>query len=475
MKYWFYLSTLLLFFQFSKKAIIANPLKVNQSKDPWYQAGQKRLKEKLSKLRDNRKAKNIILFIGDGMGLSTITAARIYKGQKQEFLGEEYKLSFEDLESTALVKTYSANMQTPDSAATASAMMTGVKTKSGILGLTDKASLGNCKDMSKKYIAKTLFEIAEEKGLKTAIITTVRVTHATPAAAYAHISSRKWEKNISKESSCKNKKDIATQLIDFSYGDGLDIVLGDGLRYFQSRADDIDLISKWKSKYKNGFFVTNKTNFKDLKPNVKKVFGLFELEFELNRDKKKSPSLTEMTAYAINSFKKQKKGYIMMVEGGRIDWAHHFTNAKNALEEVIEFEKAIRYSLDHTDPKETLIIATADHDHAFAMNGYTKRGSNLLGFVQEENGSLSLDKNGNPYPILSYINGIGKTYQEEPKMNLKKMKTDNFQQRVGTPTKIASHSSTDVPLYANGPKSGLFSGTFEQNYIFHAILGALGW
>ena len=122
-----------------------------------------------------------------------------------------------------------------------------------------------------------------------------------------------------------------------------------------------------------------------------------------------------------------------------------------------------------------MIVVTADHDHSFAMNGYTKRGSNLLGFVQEADGSLSLDKNGNPIPILSYINGVGKIYSEEPKMNLEKMKTNNFQQRVGTPTKIASHSSTDVPLYANGPKSGLFSGTFEQNYIFHAILGALGW
>jgi alkaline phosphatase len=160
------------------------------------------------------KAKNVILFIGDGMGISTITAARIYAGQKQGQTGEEFQLSFEKFENVALVKTYNTNAQVPDSAGTATAMHSGVKTRIGVLGIGSEAEKGVCKD-ALAHPLPLLGEEVKRRGLALGIVTTTRLTHATPASVYSRSADRDWEADSNipadQQHGCK---DIALQLAE---------------------------------------------------------------------------------------------------------------------------------------------------------------------------------------------------------------------------------------------------------------------
>lgn len=138
------------------------------------------------------KAKNVILFVGDGMGVSTITAGRIYAGQTRGVDGESYRLAMESLPYSAFSKTYSHDAQVPDSAATATAMMSGVKTASRTLGLRQGVAYGNCASAQGQG-TDSIFEIAENAGLATGIVSTARITHATPASTYSESANRNWE------------------------------------------------------------------------------------------------------------------------------------------------------------------------------------------------------------------------------------------------------------------------------------------
>lgn len=181
-------------------------------------------------------SKNVILFVGDGMGISTITAARIFEGQQKGMDGEGNQLAFEKLPYLALSKTYSANQQTPDSAPTMTAMVTGVKTNDRMISVSQSISRGE-KDINKLKAAQltTILEHAELKGLSTGVVSTARLTHATPAATYAHSSNRDWEANAQLPKDTQ-LKDIAAQLIDHfgdgGIGDGLEVALGGGRTKF---------------------------------------------------------------------------------------------------------------------------------------------------------------------------------------------------------------------------------------------------
>jgi alkaline phosphatase len=220
----------------------------------WYSQGQNAVAQRLATRINTNKAKNVILFIADGMGISTITATRIYDGQSRGESGEENSLSFESFPNLALVKTYNTNAQVPDSAGTASAMTTGVKTGIGVISQTaeqDNECYGPTKDFP-----KTIAELAEIKGLATGVVSTASITHATPAAVYAHSPSRDWEADayIPADKRALGCQDIAQQLVQFSAGDGLDVALGGGKRYFYSndeggkREDGQNLVDQWQQK-----------------------------------------------------------------------------------------------------------------------------------------------------------------------------------------------------------------------------------
>ena len=161
------------------KAVSDDP----RAQDPYWQLGRQQIAARLAATPLSHHARNVILFIGDGMGVSTVTAMRIYSGQLHGSSGEEYVLPFERFPYTALVKTYNINAQVPDSAGTASAIYTGIKTDIGVLSVTPGAPRQDCADMR---AVPTILEELEDRGFATGIVTTTRLTHATPAAAYAH-------------------------------------------------------------------------------------------------------------------------------------------------------------------------------------------------------------------------------------------------------------------------------------------------
>ncbi|MFO6446490.1 alkaline phosphatase [Erythrobacter sp. NE805] len=436
------------------------------------------------------KAKNVILFIGDGMGISTITAARIYEGQKRGETGEENQLSFEKFPQVALVKTYNTNAQVPDSAGTASAINTGVKTRIGVLGIGPEATRGVCSEALAHQLP-TMGEEAKKRGLAVGIVTTTRITHATPAAVYAHIADRDWESdtNIPAAQQGQGCKDIALQLAEAQF----DVALGGGTGMFYGkngggrRADPAaDLPAAWAAR--TGGVVVKDAASLAAAPKNRPVLGLFNpSHLGYMADPKRNPAeptLTDMTAQAIERLKGDRDGYYLMVEGGRIDHAHHEGRAGYALEEAVEFAKAVQYAVDHTDPKETLILVTADHSHVFTIAGYPVRGNPILGLVvpppgggdgdhagalKEGDPTPALD--GKPYTTLGYANGPGAVKGERP---VPETGLEARQQSL-VPTGAETHGGEDVALFATGPGAARAHGVIEQNMIYTIMTEALGW
>ncbi|WP_428027343.1 alkaline phosphatase [Altererythrobacter sp.] len=433
------------------------------------------------------KARNVILFIGDGMGISTITAARIYAGQKLGQTGEEYVLPFERFENVALVKTYNTDAQVPDSAGTASAMNTGLKTRIGMLGVGPEAPRDDCA-ASLEHHLPTLGEQALQHGLALGVVSTARITHATPAAVYAHVPDRDWEADaaIPAEQRGKGCKDIAAQLVETDF----DVALGGGRGAFfgaekggRRLAADADLPGAWSART-GGAFVESQTELAAA-PLDKPVLGLFtpsHLSYMADRKATSSePTLTEMTAEAIKRLSRDPDGYYLMVEGGRIDHAHHAGQAGYALEETVEFARAIQYALDHTDPADTMILVTADHSHVFTMAGYPKRGNPILGLVVPpgegddehagSSGGPTLAKDGKPYTTLGYMNGPGAIAGERPDPET----GIHAHQQALVPTGSETHGGEDVALYGNGPGAERVRGVIEQNLIYDIMRKAFGW
>ncbi|CAM3948641.1 Alkaline phosphatase precursor [Vibrio aerogenes CECT 7868] len=462
-----------------------------QKNDAWFVEAQQQIAKAKANKPIDKPAKNVILFVGDGMSIGTITAARIFEGQRRGMMGEEYKLAFEQMPYVALSKTYNTDAQTPDSAGTASAMVTGVKTKQGVISINDNVQRGFC-NTQKGNEAKTAWEMAAEKGLSVGVVSTARITHATPATAYAHSADRNWEDdaklpNIAKNQGCV---DIASQLISFNDGKGLDVVLGGGRREFipkttidpegkkGKRKDGRNLIEEWQAMHPDGAYVYDKAGFDAIAPNTKKVFGLFEsshMKYEADR-RDGEPSLAEMTSKAIDVLSQNKDGYILMVEAGRIDHAHHAGNAARALADTVAYDDAIKAALDKTNAKDTLIIVTADHAHTLISNGYADRGNPILG-LSKKNGKYSKDKYGKHYTTLAYGNGPGavkKAAGSRHNPTQEEVLKLDYKQQSLIKLDSETHSGEDVAIFARGPEAYLFQGAVEQNYIFHVMNEALG-
>jgi alkaline phosphatase len=481
--------------------------KLHADETDWYAGGQAALDVARQLEPVNQRARNVIFFVGDGMGVSTVTAARILEGQLKGGHGEENVLSFERLPYLALSKTYSANQQTPDSAPTMSAMMTGEKTNDGVFGFSEAVQRKEKQWQEiQQYRLMTLLELAETRGLSTGVVTTARLTHATPAACYAHTPEREWESDADLPFGT-DVPDIARQLIEFAYGDGLEVAMGGGRRAFLPasvvdgegelgrRKDGRDLTREWVERYDNAAYVWNTEQFHEIDAKTTDhLLGLFEasdMEYEADRsdDSAGEPSLTEMTEKAIRILSNNPKGYFLHVEGGRIDHGHHAGNAYRALTDSIELSNAVRKAMELVDPNETLIIVTADHSHVFNMAGYPKRGNPILGKVVEAGQSEpARAADGKPYTTLSYSNGRGFAQLERGgdtrygrpihhgRADLTGIDTtdEGFHQEALVPLIMESHGGEDVAIYAGGPMAHLFHGVQEQHYVFHVMAYALG-
>ena len=468
--------------------------------------GQSTLSARQAVKPNTRKAKNVILFVGDGMDITTTTAARIYDGQARGEDGEENYLSFERFPWIALSKTYNTDAQTPDSAGTMTAMVTGVKTKIGVISLDDRARVSDCAS-SKGAAVLTLGEYAEMAGLATGVVSTARLTHATPAAVYAHAADRDWERdtNLTEEAKANGCADIARQLVEFPFGDGVDVAMGGGRANFLpaetpdpespdakgGRRDGRDLAAEWLSKSSRHAYVWNREGFDAIDPaSAPRVLGLFEpshMQYEADRasDGGGEPSLAEMTGTAIEILRQDKDGFFLMVEAGRIDHAHHGGNAARALRDTQAFSEAVSKAVAMTNPKDTLIVVTADHGHTISMAGYPKKGNPILGLVsaslEDANArdGYALAGDGKPYTTLGYANGPGSVLSGqkgageriEPKQE--EVLDVSYRQQSAIPSYSETHGGQDVVIYATGPQAYLFGGVVEQSYIFHVIDAAL--
>ncbi|KAH9398135.1 hypothetical protein TYRP_019141 [Tyrophagus putrescentiae] len=467
----------------------------------WYGMAAADLRERLDILRPlHKKAKNVVFFLGDGMGISTITASRIFKGQLAGHRGEEGYLEFDRFPYSAFIKTYNLDKQVPDSAGTATAYLTGVKANYGTIGVSSKVNQQtmDCHLINSSSVSSIL-QWALDAGKSAGVVTTTRITHATPAASYAHVPDRDWEGSAPEElANQPGCKDIAKQLVEEYPGNRLSVILGGGRREFipkgqfdpkgtvvrgklvpveGNRVDGRNLIQEWiKSKSAvlapDEFAYVNSTS--SLKAidytRTRSLLGLFNhshMEYDQLRDKSPNgePSLTEMTEAAIRILRNQpgNRGFVLLVEGGRIDHAHHDGYSNLAMYETVEFDRAIRRAREMLPADETLFLATADHSHGLTINGYPNRGNPINGWVGE-------DADGIPYTTLMYATGPGHMSHEERERSAT-FNTEYFKFRplAATSHDSAQHAGEDVGVFATGPMAHFFGGTHEQSYIAHVV------
>jgi alkaline phosphatase len=443
------------------------------------------------------EAKNIIFFLGDGMGPATITAARIFK------YGEDGSLNMDKLEHTARIKTYSNDAQTTDSAPSMAAYMTGVKMNNEVISMTPetvatppgKDANGNlgvdhCAS-GNGASAPTILELAKASGKAVGSITTTELSHATPAATFAHICNRNAQYAIAAQTVPGGAGYNAT------LRDGVDVMMGGGRNHYTpydavrnkgGRADGRDLLAELRAK---GYTVATTRAQMLAAPNNQKLVGLYSskshLEYELDRtatppagEGASQPSLAEMTLKAIDVLSQNRNGYFLMVEGGRIDHALHATNAKRALVDTIAFDDAIKAALDKlrlSDPTlaNTLVVVTADHDHTLAFNGYGKRGNPILDInINYKDGKPAKDADGNSYTTLVFGNGPNRPALRG-NLDSATVLADNYLQEAGVRLASETHGGGDVKLFATGAGAKPFKGTLDNTRVFGLLKSAFGF
>ncbi|XP_055599309.1 alkaline phosphatase-like [Uranotaenia lowii] len=464
---------------------------VETTSEHWWNQAQNTLRSKLDLKASANKAKNVIFFIGDGMSPQTTAATRMYLGN------ENKKLSFEEFPYLATAKTYCVDRQVADSACTATAYLSGVKTNYGMINVSPSVPRYNCNYNRTEAEFHGLLQWAQEAGKATGVVTTTRITHASPAGAYANIANRDWEDDSGVlGSSCDPTKypDIAQQLVHGDVGKKVNVFLGGGRKHFipetatdeenqpGKRKDGRNLINEWKETHPSSQYVWNKAGLKavDL-TKTDYLLGLFEndhcrynLHIDEHQLNDKEPKLSEMTETAIKMLAgKSKEGFVLFVEGGRIDTAHHESFVKLALEETAEYSRAIALARELTSVEDTLIVVSADHSHTMTYNGYTKRGQNVLG-IADISGVDNL-----PYSTLSYANGEGfylayKDGNPAERLDISSYNFDSSDQKyiATVPLSAESHGGEDVDVFASGPGAHLFQGNLEQSVLPHLMAHA---
>ena len=258
------------------------------------------------------------------------------------------------------------------------------------------------------------------------------------------------------------------------------------------RTDGRNLVDEWRAANPSGTYVFDRAGFDALDAdNDAPVLALFDeshMQYEADRanDIAGEPSLSAMTARAIDVLDGDEDGFLLVVESGRIDHAHHAGSAHGALVDTIELAAAVARAREMTDERETLILVTADHGHVFTMGGSPRRGNPILGVVVgvgEEAPALAAD--GMPFTTLGYANGRGfrdfgeitnadVSYVDEPlggRVDLRGVDTTSpgFHQTTLVPLTAETHSGEDVAVHASGPGSPLVAGTLEQSALFHVV------
>lgn len=465
------------------------PPTINVKTNIYYFQGEQALTEALKRTPNTGRAKNVILFIGDGMGINSVTAGRILAGQQRGLDGASYELSFDKFPYSGFSKTYSTDKLVTDSANGISAITTGVKTINGGIGVDGTVVGPRCRGSLKARVP-TVAEQAKLAGKSAGVVTTTGITDATPAGTYGHTPYRSWrtDSEMTAEAIENGCIDLARQLVEAPPAIRMDVAMGGDLVKFVpdtdprkgTRADGRDLPKEWLGQRPSATFVTGAKDLAAIDPaKTDHLLGLFadgDLPSPVDTAEHYDvPGLDEMTAKAIDILAKNPKGYFLLVESGSIDKWHHQNNAYHGLTDVDELSKAVQVAIDKTNAADTLIIVTADHSHGLVFTGGSSREEPIMGLARNH-GKDSLDGNGQPYTTLSYATGPG-----GPKGGVapaipteEEAMSPGFKQPALVYTDSAQHAGEDVPVYASGPQAHLLTGTLESSYIYQVMAYALG-
>lgn len=343
------------------------------------------------------KAKNVILLIGDGTGLSQISSAFYFKKTSPNYARFKY---------IGLINTSSSREDITDSAAGATAFASGVKTYNGAVGVADDSTE-----------VKNLVEIVSLQQIKTGVISTSSIQHATPASFYSHVINRGLYEDIA---------------VDMVVSD-IDFFAGGGTKFFNKRKDGKNLLKELKEK---GFGIdtTALGDFAGIKQYSKMAYLLAENHMEPVA-KGRGDFLPKATELGIQFLKKDSdnSNFFMIIEGSQIDWGGHSNDAEYLISELIDFDDAIGKSLNFAEKDgNTLVIVTGDHE----TGGFTLSST------------LKKTEDGKSYSDYNEITGTFATN---------------------------GHSATLIPVFAYGPGAETFSGVYENTEIFHKILEVTSW
>ncbi|MCE1245283.1 MAG: alkaline phosphatase [Firmicutes bacterium] len=414
--------------------------------------------------------KNVIVFIGDGMGNQQRRIAGIVQGDGNP----ANRLSFEKFQAVGLATNQSADALVTDSAASATALSSGYKTNNHMLGVSP--------DGKKK---PTILEACKKQGKSTGLITTVAITHATPAGFGAHEADRKKQLNI------------APQYLE----NNIDVLLGGGKGEFTTkemggeREDGKNLIDAYK---KAGYtLVENLTQLNEIKNGKSaKILGLFamgDMDYEIDRNKSEQPSLAEMTETAINTLGKNPKGFFLMVEAGKVDWACHGNDVAGSVHDTLALDAAVKKALDFQKKHpETLIIVVNDHETGgLAITQQVniraiqqlKATTGKMAQMMKKDGS-NIDEIFKTYAGITDLTTRERTVIADELSGKSKMEDEwgygasiiskVVCKRTGINFATGGHTGTPVVLVAEGPGASIFSGQYDQTDIPKKIAQLLG-
>ena len=436
---------------------------------------------------EQKQIKYAFLFIGDGMGVVQVNAAEAFLAAENHQKGFKH-LTFTQFPNVGLASSFANNQFITESAAAGTALSTGQKTNVSRISMDSTGTIP----------LKTIAEKSKEAGMKVGLLSSVSINHATPAAFYAHEPDRNNYFEIGLE--------LANSSVDFFGGGGID--MADGMQ----DGKEVNAVEQAKE---NGFsYINTVESFKNLKKPTGKILSVspvltsskampYAIDMAEN-----DLTLADFTEKAIEVLDNDK-GFFIMVEGGKIDWAAHDNDAATVLHEVISFDEAIAVAKKYYDlhPDETLIVVTADHETGGMSlgNRNMKYQTNLaiLGnqkislekMIQLENNfkkELTVNKQKDFEKMLTIINenfGLGDTtkialtgedlsqLQEaflESMYPKKQEKEGNYfsnnvialmSEKAGIGWTTGSHTGVNVPVYSIGPGSEQFSGYIDNTDI----------
>ncbi|OXG00868.1 alkaline phosphatase [Flavobacterium araucananum] len=424
----------------------------------------------------NKKAKNIILLVSDGMSTGTLNMADLFLNRKTGKGSNWIQLYKDNRVSRALMDTASASSIVTDSSAASSSWGGGFRVNNGVL---------NVSPQGEPHLP--LWQKFKKSGKMAGCVTTVPITHATPAGFCVNSKSRNAQ------------DDIAEQYLDL----GFDVMMGGGSNYFspESRKDKKDMFAAFKAK---GYQVVKTRSDMEAASNAQPILGVFAedgLPYYVDRNsdenlQKNIPGLAEMAQKAIDRMKNHKNGFVLQIESGKVDWAAHGNDIAGLINDQIEFDEAVKIAIDFAEKdKETLVIITTDHgnanpgiiygkdanDNFDSIQKYTQTNEWILNQIKPESSVVKVKEiiekaNGHSVSdeeaktVLSYYDGL---HKEDGLYNYKKLPYKAFAEMQGKINSVGwismDHSADYVELAMFGPGSELLK-PFVKNTDLHYLM-----